>query len=104
VLLDRNLAFRNHYPPISILNSVSRLMTSMVSDQHLAKASALRSQLAVYNRSEDLIRIGAYQKNSDPTLDKAIENLPAIAHYLKQKPDEFSTYEDTIERLIALPV
>jgi flagellum-specific ATP synthase len=104
VLLDRNLAFRNHYPPISILDSVSRLMTSMVSDQHLAKASALRSQMAVYNRSEDLIRIGAYQKNSDPMLDKAIENLPAIAEYLKQKPDEFSTYDKTVERLLALPV
>jgi flagellum-specific ATP synthase len=104
VLLDRNMAFRNHYPPISILDSVSRLMTSMVSDQHLAKASALRSQMAVYNRSEDLIRIGAYQKNSDPMLDKAIENLPAIAEYLKQKPDEFSTYDKTVERLLALPV
>jgi flagellar biosynthesis/type III secretory pathway ATPase len=37
-------------------------------------------------------------------LDKAIENLPAIAEYLKQKPDEFSTYDKTVERLLALPV
>jgi len=103
ILLDRNLAFRNHYPPISILESVSRLMTSMVSDQHLAKANALRAMMAAYSRSEDLIRIGAYQKNSDPILDKAIEHLPAVNRFLVQRPDEFTTYEETVERLTALP-
>jgi len=103
VLLDRNLAFRNHYPPISILESVSRLMTSTVSDEHLSKANALRSLMAVYSRSEDLIRIGAYQKNSDPILDRAIEHLPAINSFLRQKPDEFSTFKEAIEQLIALP-
>jgi len=103
VLLDRNLAFNNHYPPISILESVSRLMTSMVSDDHLAKVNAIRSLLAVYQRSEDLIRIGAYQANSDPLLDKAIEYLPAINTFLKQKPDEFASLETTIKQLLALP-
>jgi flagellum-specific ATP synthase len=103
VLLDRNLAFRNHYPPISILDSVSRLMTSMVSEQHLAKAIAVRSLIDVYLRSEDLIRIGAYQKGSDALLDKAVETLPAIKSFLKQKPDEFTTLEETVRQLIALP-
>lgn len=103
VLLDRNLAFHNHYPPISILESVSRLMTGMVTSDHLAKASAVRALLAVYQRSEDLIRIGAYQKNSDPELDKAIESLPVINSFLRQKPNEFTTFEETIQRLIALP-
>jgi flagellum-specific ATP synthase len=103
VLLDRNLAFRNHYPPISILDSVSRLMTNMVTDQHLEKAITIRSLIDVYQRSEDLIRIGAYQKGSDPLLDKAIEALPSINSFLKQKPDEFNTLEETIQKLIALP-
>ena len=103
VLLDRNLAFHNHYPPISILESVSRLMTGMVSSDHLAKANAVRTLLAAYQRSEDLIRIGAYQKGSDPLLDKAIESLPAINNYLKQKPDEFTSLEESVKQLIALP-
>ena len=103
VVLDRNLAFRNHYPPISILESLSRLMTSMVSPAHVAKASALRHLLATYARSEDLIRIGAYQKNSDPELDKAIENLPAINHFLRQRPDEFYTFDQMVEMLMAVP-
>jgi flagellum-specific ATP synthase len=102
IVLDRNLAFRNHYPPISILDSLSRLMNSMVSEKHLAKANAIRMMMAAYYRSEDLIRIGAYQKNSDPVLDGAIENLPAVNTFLRQKPDEFCTFPKTVERLVAL--
>jgi len=86
------------------LDSVSRLMTSMVADEHLAKAITVRSMIDVYQRSEDLIRIGAYQKGSDPLLDKAIETLPSINSFLKQMPDDFTTLEETIRQLIALPV
>ena len=103
VVLDRNLAFRSHYPPISILESLSRLMNGVVSEEHLAKANALRLMMATYSRSEDLIRIGAYQKNTDPVLDSAIENLPAVNTFLQQKPKEFCTFEQTSEQLIALP-
>ncbi len=54
VVLDRNLALRSHYPPISILESLSRLMSSLVSEEHLAKTNALRLLMAAYARSEDL--------------------------------------------------
>ena len=102
VMLDRNLALRTHYPPISILESVSRLMSSMVSKQHLAKANALRLLMAAYARSEDLIRIGAYQKGTDPVLDNAIQNLPALNEFLLQKPDSFSSFQDAVKQLMTL--
>jgi flagellum-specific ATP synthase len=103
VILDRNLAMRSHYPPISIIESLSRLMSSMVSKEHLAKANALRLSLAAYARSEDLIRIGAYQKNTDPVLDSAIQNLPALNKFLQQKPDDLYKYEQVLDLLMALP-
>jgi flagellum-specific ATP synthase len=103
IILDRNLAMRSHYPPISIIESLSRLMSSMVSKEHLAKANALRLSLAAYARSEDLIRIGAYQKNSDPLLDNAIQNLPALNNFLQQKPDDLYKYEHVADLLMALP-
>jgi flagellum-specific ATP synthase len=103
VVLDRNLAMRGHYPPISILESLSRLMPSTVSKQHLAKANALRLSMAAYARSEDLIRIGAYQKNSDPILDSAVQNLPALNNFLQQKPDVRCSHADIIGQLMALP-
>jgi flagellum-specific ATP synthase len=103
VILDRNLAMRSHYPPISVIESLSRLMSSMVSKEQLAKANALRLALASYARSEDLIRIGAYQPNTDPVLDNAIRNLPAINTFLQQKPDQLYKYEQVVEQLMALP-
>jgi flagellum-specific ATP synthase len=103
VILDRNLVMRSHYPPISITESLSRLMSSMVSKEHLAKANALRLLMAAYARSEDLIRIGAYQKNSDPILDSAVQNLPALNAFLQQTPDVLNTYPQIVEQLMALP-
>jgi flagellum-specific ATP synthase len=103
VVLDRNLAMRSHYPPISILESLSRLMSSVVSKEHLAKANALRLSLAAYARSEDLIRIGAYQKNTDPVLDKAVQNLPALNGFLQQTPDVLCKHAEAVNLLMALP-
>jgi flagellum-specific ATP synthase len=103
VVLDRNMAMRSHYPPISILDSLSRLMSKVVSEQHQAKANALRLSMAAYARSEDLIRIGAYQKNTDPVLDSAVQNLPALNGFLQQRPEALSDYGKTVELLMALP-
>ncbi len=103
VVLDRNLAMSSHYPPISILDSLSRLMSSVVSEQHLSKANALRRSMAVYARSEDLIRIGAYQKNADPILDNAVQNLPALNAFLQQRPEILNKHAEVVQQLLALP-
>jgi flagellum-specific ATP synthase len=103
VVLDRHLALLGHYPPISVLDSLSRLMNNMVTREHLSKANGTRELLAAYARSEDLIRIGAYHGGTDPVLDKAISSLPAINEYLKQKPDEFCTFGGAVEKMMELP-
>ena len=102
VMLDRNLAAKNHYPPISILDSLSRLMTSVTSPEHLSRAQQLRALLATYTRSEDLIRIGAYQKGSDPALDKAIDVIPSLNAFLQQRPAEVCALPSTVEQLMSL--
>jgi flagellum-specific ATP synthase len=103
VVLDRNLAMSSHYPPISILDSLSRLMPNVAREKHIEKANSLRRLMAAYARSEDLIRIGAYQKGSDTVLDNAIEILPALNAFLQQKPDVLCKHEDVIKLLMALP-
>jgi flagellum-specific ATP synthase len=102
IMLDRRLAAQNHYPPIAILDSISRLMPMVCSPQHMEKAQALRRLLAAYTASEDLIRIGAYQKGSDPVLDKALATLPELNRFLEQGANEAVTLEDTINRLQAI--
>ena len=103
IMLDRKLAVRSHYPPIAILDSVSRLMPAVSSAPHLQKAHELRRLLAAYTASEDLIRIGAYQKGSDPTLDKALAMVPDLHRFLTQKPAEKVSFPDSIAKLLALP-
>jgi flagellum-specific ATP synthase len=103
IMLDRKLAVRSHYPPIAVLDSVSRLMPAVCSAQHLQKAAELRRLLAAYTASEDLIRVGAYQKGSDARLDKALALVPELHRFLMQKPDENSSFADSVTRLLALP-
>ena len=104
IILDRKLAVQNHYPPISVLDSLSRLMSSVASPEHLSKSKALRVLLASYARSEDLIRIGAYQKGFDPVLDRAVEAVPEINRFLQQEADETPTFAAMSQRLKELAV
>jgi len=103
VTLDRKLNARGHYPPISVLDSLSRLMVSVCSVEHLEKAKRLRQLLAAFAASEDLVRIGAYQKGADETLDRALAALPAINKFLQQRKDERAPFDETIKALLALP-
>jgi len=103
VMLDRHLAAQSHYPPISILDSISRIMPAVITAEHLAKTNLIRRLFAAYKASEELIRIGAYQKNSDPELDRAIALMPALRDFLTQPPKEIARIKDSIDRLLALP-
>jgi len=103
IVLDRKLAAQNHFPPIAVLDSLSRLITAVCTPEHLQKIQRLRKLLAAYSASEDLIRVGAYQKGADPVLDKAIEVIPALNVYLQQDRREKSTFEEARARLLALP-
>jgi len=103
IVLDRRLASQNHYPPISILDSLSRLMPSVCSKEHISRVNRLRALLASYAASEDLVRVGAYQKGLDPLLDRAIATLPAIKNFLQQKPEEKADLKSSIASLFALP-
>ncbi len=103
IVLDRRLAAQNHYPPISILDSLSRLMPSVCTPEHLEKARRLRKLLASFSASEDLIRVGAYQKGLDPALDQAIEVYPAVTKFLQQRGDEKAPLNTTLAALQALP-
>jgi flagellum-specific ATP synthase len=103
LMLDRRLAAHGHYPPISILDSISRIMSAVASVDHLARANLIRRLLATYKSSEELIRIGAYQKGSDPDLDRAIILMPALRDFLMQSSNEVATMKDSLSRLMALP-
>lgn len=103
VVLDRRLTAQGHYPAVSILDSLSRLMPAVASPEHIAKVLRLRRLIATYASNEDLIRVGAYQKGVDQTLDQAIAAQPAIAAFLQQKKTEHPKLTETFASLMALP-
>ncbi len=88
ITLSRQLAARNHYPPIDVLNSVSRCMGSVTTRQHQAIASEMRDLMAIYQTNEDLINIGAYTRGTNPRLDQAVAAMDRIRAFLRQKVDE----------------
>jgi len=98
-VLSRDLAGAGHYPPIDVLNSVSRLASQVTSEQHRELAIQFRRLMATYRDAKDLIQIGAYVAGSNPELDRAIAALPAMEGFLRQRPDEAFSLEDTILQL-----
>lgn len=102
VVLSRSMASEGWYPPIDILESISRLMPAIVSEEHRAAAAAVRRLLSTFSRSEDLVRIGAYKPGSDADLDRAIRFRPAIREYLAQKAGERGTFADARRELLRL--
>ena len=88
VVLNRELAWRNHYPAIDVLASVSRLMDMLVPQAYRDKAGKIREWMSTYSKAEDMINIGAYVKGSNPRIDQAIKKNDVVNAFLKQRYDE----------------
>lgn len=99
VVLNRALANNNHYPPIDVMQSVSRLMPDIVSKEHLHAANTTKSNIATYREAQDLINIGAYQAGSNPSIDRAIAANEDINAMLRQGIDQTYTWDQTMETL-----
>ena len=102
IVLSRELAHKNHYPAIDVLNSVSRLMPSIADEDHLKSSSFARDLLATFKDSEDLINIGAYVRGSNEKVDMAIDYNKSLTNYLKQGINEKSLFEESKEILISM--
>ena len=102
IVLSRDLAHKNHYPAIDILNSVSRLMSQIAPNDHKDAASIARDLLATYKDSEDLINIGAYVKGSNKKIDMAIAYNETLNGFLRQGIEEKSTFDETENTLISM--
>jgi flagellum-specific ATP synthase len=98
VVLSRSMAAGGWYPPVDVLDSLSRLMPAVTTPEHRAQASTARRLLAAHARSEDLIRIGAYKAGTDNDLDRAMRAMPALREFLEQGSEERVSMEDTVTR------
>jgi flagellum-specific ATP synthase len=102
VVLSRSMAAGGWYPPVDVLDSLSRLMPAVTTPEHRAQASTARRLLAAHARSEDLIRIGAYKAGTDDDLDRAMRAMPMLREFLEQGSRERVSMDDTVARLNAM--
>ncbi len=94
VVLSRKLAEKGHFPAIDVLQSASRLMKQIVDQEHWQGALQLKRSLATHQEAQDLINIGAYQKGSNPEIDRSIRLKPHLEAMLIQDHVSDSSYDD----------
>ncbi|MBW8307669.1 MAG: flagellar protein export ATPase FliI [Thiobacillus sp.] len=101
-VLDRSLAESGHYPAINIEQSISRVMQGITAPEHQQRAHRLKKLVSRYERSRDLINVGAYAAGTDPLLDEAIKLQAGIEAFLQQNISEHSTVQQSLNALEAL--
>lgn len=103
IVLSRKLAHQGQFPAIDILSSVSRLMPRLVDDQKRQWIETFRSWTALIREAEDLLSIGAYRRGHNTRLDEALSHREAMDAFLKQRMDEYETFDSTwsfLERVV----
>lgn len=102
IVLSRTLADAGHYPAIDIEQSISRAMVNLISQEHFEQIRHFKQLFTRYQRSRDLISVGAYAAGSDPLLDQAIKLYPAFEHFLQQPLSECAGYSASVDHLFGL--
>jgi FliI/YscN family ATPase len=102
IVLSRRLAAGGHYPAIDVLNSISRLGSTLSKPDHLAAARKVRDALAAYDESKDLIELGAYVSGTNPRLDAAVRMQPEITEFLRQDTSADAPLDDSVARLVSI--
>ena len=82
-----------------MLQSISRVMSSVATKEHKELAGKIKEILATYRDAEDLINIGAYKSGSNPDIDFAIEKIGMVNAFLKQSTDEKFLFDDIIQQM-----
>jgi flagellum-specific ATP synthase len=99
IVMERQIAERGRYPAVNVLRSISRTMPNCVPEKARPILAKARELMAVYADMEDLIRLGAYRKGSDPKVDRAIAINPALEGFLSQQRAERTSIAEGYKRL-----
>jgi flagellum-specific ATP synthase len=102
ISLSRDLAARNIYPPIDVLNSASRVMMDVTERDQQILAGKFKELQATYRQAEDLINIGAYKAGTNPKIDEAVAKLDLLVNYQKQQVHDGVSFERSRQDLAAI--
>ena len=99
VVMDRRIADQGRYPAIDVMRSISRTMPACVKTEHLEILKQSRVLMGAYADMEEIIRLGAYRRGTDPLIDRAIELHPHFEEFLSQSKGDATTIDAGYERL-----
>ncbi|MDC2865758.1 MULTISPECIES: flagellar protein export ATPase FliI [unclassified Bacillus (in: firmicutes)] len=100
IVLTRDLATLNHYPAISVLDSVSRIMEEIVTPEHWQLANELRKTLSIYKENELYFKLGTIQENEENAyIFTCKDKIEGINMFLKQGRTESYRFADTIQHM-----
>ncbi len=99
IRLSAELSEREHWPAIDVTRSLSRVMAAVISSEHRAQAAEARGLLSAYERSRDLIELGAYERGSDPRTDRALATIASLESFLQQSTGAAHDLESTLSQL-----
>lgn len=102
IVLSRHLADSGHYPAIDVEASISRVMSAVVSPEHIKLVHKFKQTVSMYQRNRDLVAVGAYQRGNDPTIDEAIQRYPWLESYLRQDVNASVSFEQAESELRAI--
>ena len=102
IVLDRKLDEGGPYPAIDIEQSISRAMHNITTPSHQQLTRQLKQLYSRYQRSRDLISVGAYSAGSDPVLDRAIALITRIESFLQQDISQRAGIQESLGQLTAL--
>lgn len=102
VMLDRKIAERGRFPAINILRSVSRTMPDCNQPHETELIQKARQYLSTYDDMEELIRLGAYRKGSNPNVDEAIAAYDDLENFIAQSKDEKQTLDEGFSTLASI--
>jgi flagellum-specific ATP synthase len=102
IVMERGIAERGRYPAVNVLRSISRTMPGCVPVKVRPVLQRAREFMSVYADMEELIRLGAYRKGSDPKVDRAIALNPALDQFLTQQREEITSIADGYTMLEAI--
>lgn len=102
IVMERAIAERGRYPAVNVLKSVSRTMPGCVEVAIRPMIGDAKRLLSTYADMEELIRLGAYRKGSNPEVDQAIAAFEPIEKFMRQGKGEKTTRADGYRALAHL--
>ncbi len=99
IVLSRDLAQIGIFPAIDLNQSLSRVMNSLVTDEHQNQSELVKKLYSIYQENKDLVLMGGYTQGQNAEIDSALNNWTKICSLIKQNFKTKSDFNDSLQSL-----